>query len=300
MSIFNKPYVSIVVAARNEEVHVLEALTSILEQKGLSFELIFVDDNSTDNTLEIVRELAKKFISLQVIQNPGKGKCSAFNYGVSMATGHFVCIFAADDIMPADSMVTRWEAVKDLPLTKPVVGLSKLLTMSETPRFDGHLVPKLPGRGALSGVSPLMNMLAVKAIFPVPEDLPNEDTWMELAVMYLDGWVVVHSDVICCRWRVHSGNSINLALPFDEFNSRITIRMSALKKFREKFDAQLSVQGKRDLDARIICEAHRSRGEILGILTSKVRFVDKLRAISQCNSMMYALRGRLYGLLSGW
>jgi glycosyltransferase involved in cell wall biosynthesis len=292
--------VSIVVAARNESKHLVEALESILLQKGVSFELIFVDDNSTDNTLEIAQSLAQLHRQLFVFQNPKQGKCSAFNYGISKANGSFVCIFAGDDIMPEDSLRSRWEAVKELPGGSPVVGLSKLITMSTIPRFDGHLIPKQSGRGALSGVSPLMNSLVLNTVFPVPEELPNEDTWMELAVMYLEGWVVVHSDIVCCRWRVHSGNSINLTLPFKEFNNRITVRMSALRKFRDRFAGQLSEKGRRELDDRIECEFARANGNMWGILSSQVGWVDKLRALSQCNSFFYEVRRRLYGFLSGW
>lgn len=292
--------VSVVVAARNEEKHLREALESLLVQEDVRHEVVFVDDNSTDGTWAIAQALAAEHAHLKIHQNPRQGKCSAFNHGVSLAAGRFVCIFAGDDVMPQGSLGARWQAVKHLPDDTPGVGLSKLRTMSEMPRFDGHLIPKKAGRGALSGVSPLMNRAALDIVFPVPESLPNEDTWMELAVLHLAGWNIVHSDIVCCHWRVHSGNSINMAMPFAEFNRKFTVRMAALKLFQDAFADRLSAEGRRDLAAKVDCEAFRTQGNMMGILKSSAGWVDKLRALSYCNSTMYDVRRRLYGLLSGW
>lgn len=297
---FSSLDVSVVMAVRNEQTHVESAVRSILEQTGLNHELIVVDDNSTDRTPEILASLAASQTKLLVIRNGRSGKCSAFNLGVSQARGRFVCIFAGDDLMPQNSLADRYARVRNLPQDTPVVGLCKLVTMSEIKKFDGHVVPRAPGRGALSGVSPLMNGPALSKMFPVPETLPNEDTWMELAVTYFPGWHVVHSDVIGCFWRVHEGNSINMLSTFDDYNRKITARLRAIPLFYEQFKAELDDAAHRELQARIRCEEARQRGSILGILGSPVGIVEKLRSLSIVNRYLYAMRQRFYGLLSGW
>jgi glycosyltransferase involved in cell wall biosynthesis len=294
------PDVSVVFAVKNEEKHVESAVLSALGQQGLRTEIIVIDDGSTDATLQILNRLAASHQNLRVLCNPKAGKCSAFNFGVLQAAGRFVCIFAGDDIMPPGSLATRHAAVKDYPDTEPVIGLCKLVTMSETKRFDGHLVPRKPGRGALSGVSPLMNQLVLHKIFPVPEVLPNEDTWMEIAVLHMPGWRIIHSDTIGCAWRVHEGNSINMLVPFAEYNRKITIRLRAYALFLERHRLELDAAGLRDLQARVECESHRAAGRVMGVLRSPVGWVDRLRALSIANSMFYGVRQRLYGLLSGW
>ncbi len=292
--------VSVVVAARNEGLHLRDALESILSQAGVSFEVIFIDDNSTDNTFEIAQSFTNRGSEIHVFRNKSQGKCSAFNYGVSLANGRFVCIFAGDDIMPPGSLAERYAAVKNLPEDIPAVGLSKLVTMSELPKFDGHTVPRAPGKGALSGVSPLMNRKAVALIFPVPEVLPNEDTWMELAVLHMPGWRIVHSDIICCRWRVHQGNSINMTVSFADYNNKISVRMKALRLFYEKYGDIMDVEQRRILAGKVVCEDNRIKGSMIGVLRSPVALVDKLRALSITNALMYEIRRKLYGLLSGW
>lgn len=138
------------IAAKTEEKIVEDAIHSVLDQADVDFEPIFVDEGSTDQTRAIVQ--ATQHPRLRVCQNPKSGKCSAFNFGVSLAEERFVTIFAGDDIMPAGSLAARFHAVSSESDSSPVVGLCKLQMMSNDPREDGHVVPKAPGVGILSGV----------------------------------------------------------------------------------------------------------------------------------------------------
>jgi glycosyltransferase involved in cell wall biosynthesis len=296
----NNISVSVVVAVKNEEIHVEAAIKSIAEQMGIEHEVVAVDDGSTDNTLRILFALAEKYPKLKVFINPNSGKCSAFNFGITKACGDFVCIFAGDDLMPIDSLRLRYSVIQHLPADKPYVGLCKLTTMSTTKKLNGHLIPRAKGRGALSGVSPLMNRSALERIFPVPEVLPNEDTWMELAISYLNELNVIHSDIIGCNWRLHNGNSINMLVSFSDYNKKISVRLSAYPLFYESHKNQLSETGRSELIAKINCEQSRSRGDVLGVLRSNIGLVDKLRALSITNSVFYNIRRSFYGLFSGW
>lgn len=290
--------VTVAIAAKNEEKHVAEAVVSVAQQKGLSMELVFVDDSSTDRTFEIVSSLAQKLPNIRLVRNPRRGKASAFNYGVSLAEGRFVAIFAGDDIMPEGSLAARWQAVKDVKSDRPVVGLSRLVSFSDDKRFDGVLVPKNPNKGGFTGVSYLMDRRAVSAMFPVPETLPNEDTWLEIAVKFAD-MQLVHSGVIGCRWRVHAGNSNNMTAPFEEFNRRLTARMAAFRLFLDQNGDRLTSEGRKRLAARVRCEEARKKRSVWGIAFSGAEVRDILRAISLSTPLMYAVRRRLYNLLSG-
>ncbi|WP_201189590.1 glycosyltransferase family 2 protein [Pseudomonas fluorescens] len=294
------PDVSVVIAVKNEEKYVKSALLSILEQKGITFEVIVVDDQSTDATFEILDSLALEYGNLTVLKNPRAGKCSAFNYGITKASGRFTCIYAGDDIMPEGSLAARFAKVSSFAEGDAVVGLCKLITLSEDKKFDGHLVPKRRGQGGLTGVSYMMSQEVVSKIFPVPEVLPNEDTWMELAVTHFVNWNVVHSDIVGCMWRVHSGNSINMLVDFPTYNKKLTPRMAAIGLFFDRHASELSEASKNDLYQKVRCEASRVEGDILGILFSKTSLINRLRALSACNSFFYNLRKKLYGLLSGW
>jgi glycosyltransferase involved in cell wall biosynthesis len=294
-----EPDISVVIAAKNEAQYVAEAVDSVIAQADVTHELIFIDDASEDDTLAIVSQRADRHANLRVLRNPGKGKVSAFNYGVSQARGAWVCLFAGDDIMPSGSLAARWQAVKHIESAKPVVGLCRLITMSAVKSHDGVVVPKKPNRGGLTGVSYLMDRRAVAKLFPVPDSLPNEDTWLETGVLHFD-LTIVHSGVIGCKWRVHAGNSVNMLVPYADFNNRITRRMRAYSLFLSTYGAEIAEESRKRLEAKVECEEGRKSGNALRILRSGASTVEKLRALSLSSRPMYEVRRRLYGLLSGW
>ena len=189
-----KIQVSVVMAVKNESKYICDALDSILSQNDIIFEVIVVDDNSTDNTAKIVKDKIPFSPKLNLYQNPSTGKVSAFNYGVTKASGTHICLFAGDDIMPQDSLSKRFNFLKNISNDRPIVGLSKIRIMSVDKKRDGLVVPKRKGHGSLSGQSPLMNRKAIDLLFPVPEELPNEDTWLEIAFGYTSLVNIFHSE----------------------------------------------------------------------------------------------------------
>ena len=94
------PRVSFVVAARNTERYVGDAIDSILSQTYDDLELIFVDDASTDATRRIVE--ARKDPRIRIISGPGTGISSASNVGICAARGEFVARLDADDVAEPD------------------------------------------------------------------------------------------------------------------------------------------------------------------------------------------------------
>ena len=294
-----QPKVSVVIAARNEEIHVREAIASILGQSDITLELVFVDDNSTDRTHEIVAEIAKGDNRLTLLRNPKSGKVSAFNLGVAQTRGEWVCIFSGDDIMPPGSLAARVAVVDAVQGDRPIAGLSRMITMCEDKKRDGMIVPRNPEKGSFSGSSYMMNRRAIDVMWPAPEDLPNEDTWLEMCALYL-GVALVHSGVIGCAWRIHAGNSINLEVAYPEFNAKITPRMAAHGLFLRTHGHEVADDARRELEARVRLEEARKTGDLLGMLRSGAGLIATARAVSLSNATFYALRSRAYTLLSGW
>jgi glycosyltransferase involved in cell wall biosynthesis len=292
--------VSVVIAVRNEEIYIREAIQSVLNQQGLSFELIVIDDASTDSTFDILTKFTAEHNNLRLFKNPNPGKARAFNLGVSLSLGNFVCLFAGDDIMPEGSLFRRWEIVKNQTDSSFVVGLSKLISMSTNKKFDGQIVPKEKGVGGFTGTSYLMGRDALNKIFPVPESLPNEDSWMYYAISMLPEIKIIHSDIISNNWRVHDGNSINFMVDFATYNSKITPRMKAPYLFLEKFEGELTEKTRKKLKEEIKCEEKRLKGDVLGIMLTGLGFVEKLRFVSMSNAFFYNLRKNFFKFFSGW
>jgi len=297
----NAPFdVSVVVAVRDEENYIEASMNSILGQRGLRHEVIVVDDNSSDSTGEKLKKFARRHKNLKVLSNTGKGKCRAYNLGVALSKGRFICLFAGDDVMPCGSLRKRWSLLRRTNPLKPVVGLSKLVTFSNQPRYDGHVVPKKKNRGGLVGTSYLFNRRFADMAFPVPASLPNEDTWLELAVTHFSGVEVIHSGVIGNQYRVHEGNSINMMQGFAEYHRKYSQRREALFVFYKRHARKLGDLNRRRLFAQMNCELARRKGDLWGIFLSAIGHREKLRAISCMNPLFFWFRRTFYGLASGW
>lgn len=95
----NKPSVSIVVPVYNAEKYLGEAIESVLNQTYTNFELLLIDDNSTDNSKQICKEYARKDNRIVLFENntENHGPGPTRNIGLDNATGVFIYFMDADD-----------------------------------------------------------------------------------------------------------------------------------------------------------------------------------------------------------
>src|SRR5690349_15944257 len=112
------PRVSIVVAAKNEELHIRSAVASLLAQDYHDVELIVVEDRSTDRTGAILDEMTAKTARVQVVHikdlPPGwLGKNHALNAGAAKATGE-ILLFVDGDVILERTAVARGVAAMEL------------------------------------------------------------------------------------------------------------------------------------------------------------------------------------------
>lgn len=92
------PLISVALPVYNGERHLPEALDSILAQTLRDFELIAIDDGSTDGSLAILREYERRDSRVRVITRENKGLSSTLNEGIDLARGAWVARMDADDI----------------------------------------------------------------------------------------------------------------------------------------------------------------------------------------------------------
>ena len=93
--------VSIIVPGYNEEVTVLQTISSLLKINYPVFEIIFVDDGSKDKTLNIVTSAFSNHPQVKIFTKPNGGKATALNYGIKRSMYDFaVCIDADTQLQP--------------------------------------------------------------------------------------------------------------------------------------------------------------------------------------------------------
>ena len=90
------PLVSVVVAVHNGERFLRAALESLYAQDYDPFEVIFIDDGSTDSSGDIARE----FAGIRYVHQENKGLAAARNAGLELARGEFLAYLDDDDIIP--------------------------------------------------------------------------------------------------------------------------------------------------------------------------------------------------------
>jgi glycosyltransferase involved in cell wall biosynthesis len=93
------PRFSVVVPAYNAASTLAETLDAILAQTFGDWECVAVDDGSTDDTLRIASAYARSHPRIRVVHQDNRGTAGAYNAGVSSATGDFVVLCSADDIL---------------------------------------------------------------------------------------------------------------------------------------------------------------------------------------------------------
>lgn len=93
----NKPKISVIVTNYNNATYIEECLTSLKAQTFKDFEAIIVDDGSTDNSIEIINNIAAADSRLKLFKSQHVGFPLAKNIGLDNATGDYIIFLDADD-----------------------------------------------------------------------------------------------------------------------------------------------------------------------------------------------------------
>ena len=124
----NIPLVSVIMPVFNRQLFLLETIKSIRKQTYENWELIAVDDGSTDDSLKALKEFSKKDNRIKTFSRPetlNKGANACRNYGFEKAEGVYVNWFDSDDFMLPNFIQEKVEAFDengnvDLVLSKTV------------------------------------------------------------------------------------------------------------------------------------------------------------------------------------
>ena len=101
----SSPLVSIIIPVYNVEEYLEECLNSLINQTLQNFEVICINDCSTDNSLNILNKYSKndsRFITISTTENSGPSK--ARNLGISIAKGEFITCLDSDDYFTPDTL----------------------------------------------------------------------------------------------------------------------------------------------------------------------------------------------------
>lgn len=151
------PLVSVIMAVRNGEEFVGDALQSLMAQDYTPFEAIVVDDGSTDATPEIVQS----FPCVRYVRQANQGQAAARNSALALARGDYVAFLDADDLWPAHKLSTQISYLQSNPQVMCVLGRQEIM-------FDGIDPPPWMRRdlvfGDIGGVALLSAVIRTDAL----------------------------------------------------------------------------------------------------------------------------------------
>jgi glycosyltransferase involved in cell wall biosynthesis len=107
-----KPVVSVLIPPYNAEDFIGQAIESVLGQTYQGFEVIIVDDGSTERTRDRVRKFRDTRIHL-IAHEQNKGICEARNTGMAAAQGHWIAPMDADDVWYKERLSKLLEVARD-------------------------------------------------------------------------------------------------------------------------------------------------------------------------------------------
>lgn len=214
----NNELISVIMPAFNAERLISAAIASVIAQTYSNWELIVVDDGSTDSTAEIVKEMANLDPRIHYIYQPNTKQAKARNTGIAHSSGNFIAFLDADDLWLKDKLsilvqafdTNRYDLIfSDSYTFKDHLDLDKL-----TPAQERFNVPEAEYSGKkgleqflFQNKIPILTVLVKKEIilhvggFNDVSPCEDYDLWLRLLI---EGYRFKALDVPLTAYRFHS------------------------------------------------------------------------------------------------
>ena len=108
------PKVSVIVPVYNVEKYIEKCANSLINQTLSDIEIIFVNDGSTDGSIQIIEQYENNFKEkVKCVSKDNGGLSSARNYGIPYATGEYIAFLDSDDYVELDMYETMYNKAKE-------------------------------------------------------------------------------------------------------------------------------------------------------------------------------------------
>ena len=98
----SNPTVSVIITVYNAQEGIKQCLDSLLNQSFTDFEIILLNDGSTDNSLEVIKKYAADNDFIRVIDKENEGVAKTRNKGIQLANGKYIVFIDNDDFVDSD------------------------------------------------------------------------------------------------------------------------------------------------------------------------------------------------------
>ncbi|WP_186429893.1 glycosyltransferase family 2 protein [Clostridium sp. BSD9I1] len=206
------PVVSIIMPVYNGEKVIADSIRSVQNQSFKNWELIIVNDNSIDKTIEVVKNISQQDSRIKIYNNIGKGVSCARNRGLELANGKFITFLDSDDVFFHNALKNRVEALLKNPNFKGVYCRTELVD-DNLKKLDWQMgnQTEITFRNMSSNPIHLNSIMGQAQIFKsicFKIDLPNGEDWLYISDILRSGATFYRVDGCAIGYRIHSGSTV--------------------------------------------------------------------------------------------
>ncbi len=206
-------FVSVIIPAYNAAIFLPEVIQSVINQSYQNWELLIIDDGSTDDTADIANDFCKKDERIKLISKPNGGVSKARNLGVELANGELIAFLDSDDLWLPEKLLIHAEFMNQ----HPQVGVS--FARVELIASDGQSTNKLTNNITdvlqphhLFYSNPTVttsNLVIRKSVFETLNGFDdsmqyNEDVDLLFRLAIQNEWEIEGIDQVLVQYRLHS------------------------------------------------------------------------------------------------
>lgn len=188
-----KKFVSVVIASYNMGKYLPTAVQSVLNQTYPNLEINVVDDGSTDNTQEVMRQFSEN-PRVRYYRQMNGGQAKAKNKGVTEAKGNFIAFLDADDLWTPEKLEKQlplFDASKRIGVVytsfQCVDEKGTPLPTPKRPHYTGRISSRLLIENFVTGMSSIVKKECFDAVGLFDESLPmgiDYDLWLRISTKY--------------------------------------------------------------------------------------------------------------------
>jgi glycosyltransferase involved in cell wall biosynthesis len=227
------PLISIIIPTYNSERFVEKTIKSALQQTFQDFELIIVDDCSTDNTVKVIEAIADGDRRIKIFTHTTNvGIAANRNRGIAKASGQYVAFLDHDDLWLSEKLAMQLTALEQSP--RAAVAYSWIDLIDEDgqylrqhlrPRYTGYIYKNLLVTNFLVTASnPLIRMNCLKSIGEFDETIYGSDDW-ELLTRLAKNYEFILVKECHIKYRVFRGSGTYNFRKFEEGKLRAVTKV---------------------------------------------------------------------------
>ncbi|MCH8124942.1 glycosyltransferase [candidate division KSB1 bacterium] len=258
------PSVSVIVPTYNREHFLQECIESVLSQTFKDFELIVVDDGSTDQTEDILKQYEGK---LHYKKQEQKGPSSARNTGIQYSAGEWICFLDSDDLWLPGKLAAQMKffaETRDIKVcyTEEIWYRknNRVNPAKKHQKYSGWIYQKMLPLCIISPSSVMIHHSVLDLIGTFDEELPaceDYDLWLRIGAGYP---IYLLQEQLIIKRNGHSGQQSQKYWGMDRFRILSLVKiMECGELSKENYQATVKILEEK---CRILANGSKKRGKV--------------------------------------